>query len=238
LASFAYAQWTDAPNGSVSTATWQSIGPAAVQTPDFDLVTGRITAVELDPSDSTGNRLYVGTTGGGVWVAENAATSNTSSIAFTPLTDFVQSLTTARDGSISIGAITVQPGETGVIFAGTGDPNGMIDSYYGAGILRSTDSGNSWTSGHALTLVCGILPLPFTLRCNWNTFLHFVVLALVSIVISSCGGSSSGSSGGGSGGESGSSTPAGTYHVAVTLTSTGLSRQVNPHSQWIDAHGK
>jgi hypothetical protein len=107
LASFAYAQWNDAPNGSVSTATWESIGPAAVQTPDFDLVTGRITAVALDPSDSTGNRLYVGTTGGGVWVAQNAATSNTSSIAFTPLTDFVQSLTTARDGSISIGALTV-----------------------------------------------------------------------------------------------------------------------------------
>jgi hypothetical protein len=32
-----------------------------------------------------------------------------------------------------------------VILAGTGDPNDALDSYYGAGILRSTDCGNSWS---------------------------------------------------------------------------------------------
>lgn len=74
-----------------------------MQTPDFGLVAGRIAAVALDPSDATGNRLYVGTSGGGVWAAQNAATSNSSSIAFAPLTDYVQSLTTARDGSITNG---------------------------------------------------------------------------------------------------------------------------------------
>ena len=47
---------------------------------------------------------------------------------------------TARKASSSI-AFTVQPGETGVILAGTGDPNDVLDSYYGAGILRSIDSG-------------------------------------------------------------------------------------------------
>jgi hypothetical protein len=49
------------------------------------------------------------------------------------------------DASISIGALTVQPGGTGVILAGTGDPNDVLDSYYGAGILRSTDGGNTWS---------------------------------------------------------------------------------------------
>ncbi len=49
------------------------------------------------------------------------------------------------DASISIGALTVQPGGTGVILAGTGDPNDALDSYYGAGILRSTDGGNTWS---------------------------------------------------------------------------------------------
>jgi hypothetical protein len=39
----------------------------------------------------------------------------------------------------------VQPGGTGVILAGTGDPNDALDSYYGAGVLRSTDGGNSWS---------------------------------------------------------------------------------------------
>jgi hypothetical protein len=39
----------------------------------------------------------------------------------------------------------VQPGGTGVILAGTGDPNDALDSYYGAGVLRSTDGVNSWS---------------------------------------------------------------------------------------------
>ena len=102
-------------------------------------------AIALDPSDATGNRLYIGTTGGGVWFANNAGVANTSLIAFTPLTDAVTALGGAVDSSISIGALTVQPGGTGVILAGTGDPNDVLDSYYGAGILRSTDGGNTWS---------------------------------------------------------------------------------------------
>ncbi|HVU44673.1 MAG TPA: choice-of-anchor D domain-containing protein [Terracidiphilus sp.] len=127
-----------------ATPTWQPLGPAAVSTPAYGLVTGRISAVALDPSDATGNRLYVGTTGGGVWAASNAGTANASSIVFTPLTDTAYALGGAADASISIGALTVQPGGTGVILAGTGDPNDLLDSYYGAGILRSTDGGTTW----------------------------------------------------------------------------------------------
>jgi hypothetical protein len=109
------------------------------------LVTGRVSALALDPSDPTGNRLYVGTTGGGVWVAQNAAAQDLTTVDFTPLTDKLSALSGARDGSISIGALSVQPGGTGVILAGTGDPNDALDSYYGAGILRSADNGNTWS---------------------------------------------------------------------------------------------
>jgi hypothetical protein len=131
-------------NNSAS-ATWQPLGPTAVLTPNFGLVTGRITAIALDPSDATGNHLYIGTTGGGVWSSTNAGTSTVSNIVFNPLTDAVTALGGAVDASISIGALTVQPGATGVILAGTGDPNDVLDSYYGAGILRSTDGGNTWS---------------------------------------------------------------------------------------------
>jgi hypothetical protein len=130
---------------AASSASWQPLGPTAVQTPNFGLVTGRVSALALDPSDATGNRLYAGTTGGGVWVANNAAVSTPSSIVFTPLTDTLPALGSAPDASISIGALSVQPGGTGVILAGTGDPNDLLDSYYGAGILRSTDAGNTWS---------------------------------------------------------------------------------------------
>ena len=129
---------------SPETAAWQAVGPSAVLTQEYGLVTGRVSALALDPSDPTGNLLYIGTTGGGVWSAQNAAAQDTSKISFTPLTDNLADLVGARDASISIGAISVQPGETGVILAGTGDPNDALDSYYGGGILRSPDSGKTW----------------------------------------------------------------------------------------------
>jgi hypothetical protein len=132
------------PQQSGSTA-WQSLGPVAVQSTEFGLVTGRVSALALDPADATGNRLYVGTTGGGVWRSQNAGTSSTANIAFTPLTDNLAALGDVADSSISIGALSVQPGGTGVILAGTGDPNDALDSYYGAGILRSPDGGNTWS---------------------------------------------------------------------------------------------
>jgi hypothetical protein len=125
--------------------TWQPLGPTAVVSQNYGLVTGRITALALDPSDTTGNTLFVGATGGGVWRSQNAGTSSPANIGFIPLTDDLQAMSGAVNASISIGALTVQPGGTGVILAGTGDPNDARDSYYGAGILRSTDSGTTWS---------------------------------------------------------------------------------------------
>jgi len=131
--------------GSAATAPWQSLGPNAVATSSFGLVSGRVTALALDPSDTTGNRFYIGTTGGGVWVAQDAAATNAGSVVFAPLTDNLAALNGMYDASISIGALTVQPGGTGVVLAGTGDPNDVLDSYYGVGILRSQDGGNTWS---------------------------------------------------------------------------------------------
>ncbi len=128
-----------------SAASWEPLGPAAVLTGSFGLVSGRVTALALDPSDTTGNTLYVGTTGGGVWLSTNAATAQPANIVFRPLTDAPTALATAQDTSISIGALSVQPGGTGVILAGTGDPNDALDSYYGAGLLRSTNGGKTWS---------------------------------------------------------------------------------------------
>ncbi len=127
-------------------ANWAPLGPAAVQSQNFGLVSGRVSAVALDPSDVSGNTLYVGTTGGGVWRSQNANTSEAANVSFVALTDNLPALNHLTEVSISIGALTVQPGGTGVILAGTGDPNDALDSYYGAGILRSTDDGATWSA--------------------------------------------------------------------------------------------
>ena len=135
-------QASTAANGLV----WQPLGPAAVLTPTYGLVSGRVTAAAFDPSDSTGNRVFIGTTGGGIWFSQNAASTTPSAVQFTPLTDNLSALAKVPEASISIGALAIQPpGGTGVILAGTGDPNDALDSYYGAGILRSTDGGANWS---------------------------------------------------------------------------------------------
>jgi hypothetical protein len=145
------------PQYSPLTATWQSIGPAQANSIAYGNITGRISSVAIDPSDTSGNTVYVGSTGGGVWKSVNAAGS-AGSVAFTPLTDdlavFSISSGTSAIASLSIGAVTVQPGGTGVVLAGTGDPNDALDSYYGEGILRSANGGQTWsliqTSAHGL----------------------------------------------------------------------------------------
>src|SRR5579862_3933740 len=125
--------------------SWQPLGPAQVQSQNYGLVTGRISSIAFDPEDATGNHVYIGTTGGGMWVSQNAGASPVSNVVFTPMMDDLSAMMSALDASISIGAVSVQPGGTGVILAGTGDPNDALDSYYGAGILRSADGGNTWS---------------------------------------------------------------------------------------------
>ncbi len=129
-------------------AAWQPLGPGSVATQLYGNVTGRITAIAFDPSDSSGNTVYVGTTGGGVWKSTNAA-GPLSAVKFAPLTDtlpvFNLSAGSSTIPSLSIGAIAVQPAPNPVVLAGTGDPNDATDSLYGEGILRSTDGGQTWT---------------------------------------------------------------------------------------------
>ena len=122
---------------------WQPVGPFQVSTSAWNLVSGSITSLAADPSDSSGNTVYAGSEGGGVWKSTNAAGS-APAVTFTPLTDTLSTWSPASLSSLSIGALSVQPGGTGVILAGTGDPNNATSSWYGVGILRSTDGGSTW----------------------------------------------------------------------------------------------
>jgi hypothetical protein len=130
------------------TAAWQPLGPNSILSPTYNNLTGRITAIAPDPNDPSGNTVYLGTTGGGVWKSTNAA-GPLASVTFSPLTDtlpvFSANAGTGILPSLSIGALAVQPTLNPIVLAGTGDPNDATDSYYGEGILRSTDGGLTWT---------------------------------------------------------------------------------------------
>jgi hypothetical protein len=125
------------------------VGPIQVASQSYGNVTGRVTAIAIDPADTTGNTVYLGTTGGGVWKSINAA-GPAASVTFAPLTDtlpvFSANAGTPAIPSLSIGALSMsETSGIDVLLAGTGDPNNALDSYYGEGILRSTDGGNTWT---------------------------------------------------------------------------------------------
>ena len=118
------------------TGGWRALGPAGFFGPDGGFFTsspqldaGRVTGIA--PS-VTGGPLVIATASGGVW-------KNTFG-AWSPLTDNQCALTT--------GAVSVDPVDANVLYAGTGEYN---TGSSGCGMLRSTDAGASWTQLGAST---------------------------------------------------------------------------------------
>src|SRR5258708_10754552 len=104
------AQQAASPQLSSLSTPWQPIGPNQVASIAYGNVTGRVTATAIDPADTTGNTVYLGTTGGGVWKSTNAA-GPSASVTFTALTDtlpgFSANAGTPAIPSLSIRAISV-----------------------------------------------------------------------------------------------------------------------------------
>ena len=138
------------PNGqiSLSSGSWTPLGPVPLAsdasgngTQDYRQVAGRATAVAIDPADPTGNTVYVGGAQSGIWKSTNAASPTANNVTWTPVTD--------GQATLSIGAIAIQPGNTdpdkSVVLAATGEADSSGDSYFGLGILRSTNAGNTWS---------------------------------------------------------------------------------------------
>ena len=110
---------------------WRSLGPNGVFGADNGFAAsasmldiGRVTAV----APSTAGSLFIATASGGVWRSAVGG-------YWTPLTDDQCNLT--------IGALTIDPADPNVLFAGTGEYN--VNSW-GCGILRSIDGGTSWSN--------------------------------------------------------------------------------------------
>ena len=110
-------------------------------TQDYHQVAGRATAVAIDPADPKGDTVYIGGAQSGIWKSTNATTSPANNVTWTPVSD--------DQATLSIGAIAIQPGNNDpaktVILAATGEANNSGDSYFGLGILRSTNAGATWT---------------------------------------------------------------------------------------------
>jgi photosystem II stability/assembly factor-like uncharacterized protein len=128
-------------------ALWHLMGPQPVNelfsvNSGFPTASGRVTAIAADPSDATGQTVYIGGAAGGVWKTINGGTT------WTVLTDTQPSLAI---GSITIDPNSCSPAPCKTIYVGTGEENFSGDAYYGAGILKSIDGGATWAQIGAST---------------------------------------------------------------------------------------
>jgi photosystem II stability/assembly factor-like uncharacterized protein len=98
----------------------RSIGPA--------MTSGRVMSVAVHPDDAA--IIYVGTASGGLWKSVSGGAS------WSPIMD--------REGSYSIGWVTLDPKNPNVVWVGTGERNSQRSVAYGDGIYKSEDGGRSW----------------------------------------------------------------------------------------------
>jgi uncharacterized protein (TIGR03437 family) len=108
---------------------WQLIGPEPENVQEIPISAGRVTALVVDPRSST--TVYAGTAEGGVWKTTDGG------VNWLPLTDMQESL--------AIGSLALDPENPDTVYAGTGEGNFNADAYFGAGLLKSTDAGVTWT---------------------------------------------------------------------------------------------
>src|SRR5919206_565235 len=122
------------PSGPATfSGAWAPTGPSPTgqyQRSDFALkaVSGRIGALAVRPS--TG-QVILGAAQGGIWRYDNGR--------WTPRTN--------NQETQSVGALALAPSDDAIVYAGTGEGAMSGDSYFGNGILRSSDGGGTWSKG-------------------------------------------------------------------------------------------
>jgi photosystem II stability/assembly factor-like uncharacterized protein len=126
------------PAAAASSTRWTLVGPnptnnTANSYENWGVSSGRVTALTVDPGNS--NVVYLGAAEGGIWKTTDAGDT------WSPLTD--------TQASLAIGSVAIDPTNSSIIYAGTGETN--VGGYYGAGILKSTNGGSTWTQVGAST---------------------------------------------------------------------------------------
>jgi large repetitive protein len=146
VATTSFRIFTMDPTNPLSSNTWTAVGPAPIGNSagssggkeSAPSGSGRIGGIAVDPSDPSGNTVYIGGASGGIWKTTNFL--DPAGPTYVPLTDFGPTF------AINIGGIAVfgrnnDPNQS-IVFAATGEGD---TGSPGVGFLRSMDGGATWT---------------------------------------------------------------------------------------------
>ena len=107
-------------NISLAGLNFRSIGPAVTG--------GRITALAVNPLNTS--EYYAASGHGSLWKTTN------NGITFSPAFE--------NQTSFAMGAVAIDPSNTNILWAGTGENNNQGNVIYGDGIYKSENGGKSW----------------------------------------------------------------------------------------------
>jgi photosystem II stability/assembly factor-like uncharacterized protein len=99
---------------------WEWLGPGNIG--------GRCRTIVVDPNNPS--IIYIGSVSGGIWKSINGGAS------WTALSDFIANL--------AVTSIVIDPTNTNILYAATGEGFGNIDGLPGVGIFKTTDAGVTW----------------------------------------------------------------------------------------------
>ena len=104
-----------------SASTWSALGPGNIG--------GRVRSIVMNPANS--NQILIGSVSGGIWKSTDGGAS------WIPKSDSLDVM--------AIGSMVIDPTNSNVVYAGTGEGWLNEDAVYGGGIYKTTDFGDTWT---------------------------------------------------------------------------------------------
>ncbi|MBR9978262.1 MAG: hypothetical protein KFH87_09255 [Bacteroidetes bacterium] len=106
--------------GAQSVFEWHNMGPSNIG--------GRIVTVAANPMNA--NTVFIGSAGGGIWRSYDAG------MHWHSVSDLLPTQ--------AMGAIVIDPVDTNIIYAGTGEASYAQRTFDGGGMFKSVDGGNTW----------------------------------------------------------------------------------------------
>lgn len=182
IAAYEYAEQSKqiAMRSRITAGTWVERGPNADEAGinngnqrdgGVAVASGRMKAIWVDLADASGNTVWAGGIGGGLWKTTNFKTSPAT---WVPVNDFFTNM--------AVGSICQDPTNTSIMYFGTGEKTFNSDAIRGGGVWKSTDNGVNWTSLSNTTSYYNVSKL----LCDASGNLY------VGTIISNTGGGSSG----------------------------------------------